>query len=501
LFINRLIQKTANGVTVQISLRIPIIVMVLAAIAVPIELRPLGRAVFSFDFDALDCFSNVAGFVPVGIVLGESGLLRGVILAAMMSIFAETGQLIMMHRDPSVMDVIANTVGASLGVVIARHWQLRSLSFKAGRATSLLAVALSIVIIWGAGATSSHAINDRGVTSPGDLEASWKFDEMAHRVASDSSGHDLYGSFRNDPELVPGVRGSAIKLDGERNYVDFGHPSSLQLRGSMTISAWIQSTSYPKDDAVIVSQLLGGPDYFEGFQLDTTIDRGPRTIGFKLSNKRDELMARYGATPLALNTWYHVAGVYDADARTLDVYLNGKLDNGFLLGAATGSQHSSRGNVRVGSRSDSKEFNFAGLIDEVHIYSFPLKSSDIAADMSGEKISRPVRSFANHKNLRDPHAVISDSEDTRLPVAVAALGVFLTIACIGLWPSAGRLFGPVFGFAAGLFVYSTKVAILPSFNLWLFPIVALTGSASIVVSTRILSCQPSANNQAAFAES
>ena len=44
-------------------------------------------------------------------------------------------------------------------------------------------------------------------------------------------------------------------------------------------------------------------------------------------------MARYGATPLVIGAWYHVrAGVYDAEARTLDVYLNGVLDDGFLVG-------------------------------------------------------------------------------------------------------------------------------------------------------------------------
>ena len=90
-----------------------------------------------------------------------------------------------------------------------------------------------------------------------------------------------------------------------------------------------------------------------GFQLDTTIDKGPRTIGFKLGNSCGTMMARYGTTPLALNTWYYVAGVYNAKAKTMDVYLNGELDNGFLVGPVMGIQKSSRKNVYVGRRSDS----------------------------------------------------------------------------------------------------------------------------------------------------
>src|SRR2546425_362217 len=126
----------------------------------------------------------------------------------------------------------------------------------------------------------------------------------------------------------------------------------------MTTSAWINSSSYPVDDAAIVSQLRAD----RGYQLDTTIDQGPRTIGFKLSDACGELMARYGATPLTLNTWYHVAGVYDAAAQTLDVYLNGELDDGFLRGSVSHAQRSSRGAVYVGRRGNSTQFNFSGSI-------------------------------------------------------------------------------------------------------------------------------------------
>ncbi len=39
-------------------------------------------------------------------------------------------------------------------------------------------------------------------------------------------------------------------------------------------------------------------------------------------------MIRYGATTLQPNTWYNIAGVYDAATQTLHVYLNGQLDDG-----------------------------------------------------------------------------------------------------------------------------------------------------------------------------
>ena len=75
----------------------------------------------------------------------------------------------------------------------------------------------------------------------------------------------------------------------------------------MTISAWINSSAFPRDDAAIVSAFSG-----LGYQLDTTIDQGARTVGFKLANASGRLMARDGKTRLHTGRWYHVAGVYDA---------------------------------------------------------------------------------------------------------------------------------------------------------------------------------------------
>src|SRR5262249_45833487 len=115
--------------------------------------------------------------------------------------------------------------------------------------------------------------------------------------------------------------------------------------GSLTVSAWIKATSFPFDDAAVVSKR---DNTEHGFQLDTTVDRGPRTIGFKLSDASGNLFARYGATRLAANTWDYVTGVYDAVNRTLHVYLNGQLDDGDLVGTAAGSQTSSTRDVQIG---------------------------------------------------------------------------------------------------------------------------------------------------------
>jgi hypothetical protein len=92
-------------------------------------------------------------------------------------------------------------------------------------------------------------------------------------------------------------------------------------------------------------------------------------------------MARYGATTLQLNQWYHISGVYDAAAQTLDVYLNGVLDNGPLRGTVASSQQNSTLNVTVGRRAGSAGSEFNGTIDEVRIYNRALSPAEIQVDM------------------------------------------------------------------------------------------------------------------------
>jgi hypothetical protein len=289
----------------------------------------------------------------------------------------------MMHRVPSPIDVASNVIGAVLGIIVGARWRIRIAGFRLNRWLALVAAALAFMLRHALLARPGGAINTRGATSPGTLEAPWKLDESHGRVALDASEHGLHGRFSKEPTRAAGVHGGAFILNGATDAIDFGHPPSLRLVGSMTISAWINSTSFPVDDAVIVSHHNHSG---LGYQLDTTVDRSPRTIGFKLADACGRLMARYGATPLISGKWYHVAGVYDAEAQTLDVYLNGELDNGFLLGSVTSRQRSSRAAVYVGRRSDVKGFECAGAIDDVRIYTFALTKAEIAADMHGTGI-------------------------------------------------------------------------------------------------------------------
>ena len=180
---------------------------------------------------------------------------------------------------------------------------------------------------------------------------------------------------RGEQAATVGRSGSMVQTTTSSS----GNPAALQFTGSMTVSAWVNSAAFPVDDAAIVSKRANGE---VGYQLDTTVDRGPRTVGFKLTNSAGGTMVRYGATTLLANTWYHVSGVYNAATSELHVYVNGQLDDGTLLGTVTSTQRNSTVNVNIGRRPTGNSFNFNGRLDDVRVYGRALTLAEIQADMN-----------------------------------------------------------------------------------------------------------------------
>src|SRR5262249_60758863 len=114
----------------------------------------------------------------------------------------------------------------------------------------------------------------------GGYTAGYPFNESSGTTTADATGHGITGTLVNGATFTTaGKYGNALALNGVNGYVDLGNPAALQLTGSMTVSAWINAAAFPGDDAAVVSQRAG-----VGFQLDTTVDTGRRTIGFKLTN-------------------------------------------------------------------------------------------------------------------------------------------------------------------------------------------------------------------------
>jgi hypothetical protein len=208
----------------------------------------------------------------------------------------------------------------------------------------------------------------------GGLVAAYAFDEGTGATVGDASGNGLAGRIVGATWTTAGKYGGALSFNGWSSYVDLGNPTGLQITGSMTWSAWILATANPPDDGQIIAK-----SYEAGWQFKTSPDTGPHTFGTGVSTDGTSLTQRYSKTVRELNTWYHVAGVYNAVARTLAIYVNGVLDNGVLRGTVPAGQYNAPQNVTIGRRAGG--FYFQGRIDEVRVYDRALSQAEIQADM------------------------------------------------------------------------------------------------------------------------
>jgi hypothetical protein len=75
-----------------------------------------------------------------------------------------------------------------------------------------------------------------------------------------------------------------------------------------------------------------------------------------------------------------VAGVYNAASRTLDIYVNGSLDNGVLSGTVPSAQVSASVNANIGRRNGG--LYFTGLLDNIRVYNRALTEQEINDDLS-----------------------------------------------------------------------------------------------------------------------
>jgi hypothetical protein len=214
------------------------------------------------------------------------------------------------------------------------------------------------------------------------LVAAYSFNEGAGTVAADASGRGHTGSLTDATWTVDGKYGNALAFNGTTSYVDLGNAADLQITGSMTWSAWIFATADPGDDGQIIAKSLSAGAAWrpQGWHFKTSPDTGPHTFGVGVSPDGLSLTQRYSTAVRALNTWYHVSGVYDAAAGTLDIYVNGILDDGVLRGSVPAAQFNSPASVNIGRHGGG--FYFRGTIDEVRLYDRALTPAEIQLDMN-----------------------------------------------------------------------------------------------------------------------
>jgi len=220
----------------------------------------------------------------------------------------------------------------------------------------------------------------------------WTFDgpDISGTRAKDSSGLGNHGTLKSSdgnsyPKEITGKVGQALRFNGTTNSVDVGNPSTLQITGSLTVLAWIKLNDFNAGgiDDYIISK--GAVPTTLSWLLKGTEDTGPETIAFEFSSDGTSSCStcgqRYGTTILEKGVWYHVAGVYNSIAQTVNVYVNGVLDDGTLTATVPSGLFNTTSLVCIAAVSAGSNctdsYNPNGTIDDVRLYNRALNASEV----------------------------------------------------------------------------------------------------------------------------
>jgi alpha-L-arabinofuranosidase len=227
--------------------------------------------------------------------------------------------------------------------------------------TRSLAGTLSLVLIC--------VVSSRAAQAQSSSPAAYvTFDEGTGTVAADASGHGhaatLFGRSGWTGALVGA---SALVLPGANgSYAEIPTPV-VDTTQSYTVAAWVKL------------------DRIGGYQTFVSED-GPVLSSFFLQLRGDSnqfsftvpydffVLAQSGFTPV-VGRWYHLAGVYDATARSASLYVDGVLADtvySVVSSPATGPTGIGRGKF-AGNRVDFVN----GAIDDVRLYQAALPAEEI----------------------------------------------------------------------------------------------------------------------------
>ncbi len=195
----------------------------------------------------------------------------------------------------------------------------------------------------------------------------WKLDEGSGEVAKDSTSNHNDGKLQEGPKWVDGKVGKALEFDGKDDCVDFGHPDSLNLGEKLTLEAWIKADAVPASGE---PQIIGkspehyGMTYYTDGQVYFYISSGGNNAH----------------TPMTTGEWHHVVGTFDG--KKLCLYIDGELKQ--EVETQYPAIATCEWNV-VSGKDPNTAGRFAGIIDEVKVYSRAVSADEVKKAFAAAK--------------------------------------------------------------------------------------------------------------------
>ncbi|MHC4675343.1 MAG: SUMF1/EgtB/PvdO family nonheme iron enzyme, partial [Planctomycetota bacterium] len=184
---------------------------------------------------------------------------------------------------------------------------------------------------------------------------------------------------KSKPEWItsdlPGEhKGYALQFDGKNDYIYIKNSKSLDIRGSVTLSAWVKNNGDNDGQIIWRGDELPGHDPYQLHlthgKMECRINVGDGKMGYIIQSKQ-----------AVDNNWHFWTGVYDKEAGKLYLYKDGNLDNSTDTHLEINYDTSSMWNT-IGAVDHGNWQHFNGVIDEARIWNMARTPQQIKKDMN-----------------------------------------------------------------------------------------------------------------------
>ncbi|WP_371785510.1 DNRLRE domain-containing protein [Streptosporangium subroseum] len=272
---------------------------------------------------------------------------------------------------PSLTPQLAATVSDTVGGTLTGQFEIEHDPNAIGQGTGQIWAGTSAAVASGAQSTAT--------VPSGKLTDGWKVRWRARAVNSGASTASSWSIWQLITIDIPGTTTEALAHTND---------PVIQTDQSFTVAAWLRwsdkdgtySVVEQKGSNNIPFRLGNDPDHGMVFTLTQSNSTGSITQGV------------FSGVEPPVNEWFHLAGVYDASASTVALYLNGNLvkteEIGFPAWNATAP-------MTLGT-------NMIGDLDEVWVYQRPLAADQINALFSSISQESATTSSTTPSSIKAP---------------------------------------------------------------------------------------------------